>query len=321
MKDFDVSDADAVIKALDQQGAIAETGQWQDTYRRQIAEELSKRELLAGRKPVRHSAYRAPAGGAIVRGTFYQGGKMIPDLEGEFANPPQQETPMPQPPKTSMRDRLKAKFAKKEPLVVSYARGLKRKYAKPSPEAIKSAMDTLRKDPKDMMHRHGLADMLEGMGRRNESKMLRDEQVPVAVNPYGKVVSLRPVRQPRMNVSRRTRGIPYDQLDAQLTGRQNAVTRIGNNREIRRAPDGESVEVLLHGNHIVTAHPGGDYTLFTRGWRSPTTFSVHQQVAGFRPYSQRGRLMLGGQPFVEGQRYDNHGLPQNRDENGLPEAH
>jgi hypothetical protein len=37
----------------------------------------------------RYAAYRAPAGGMVVRGTAYKGGAMIPDMEGEFANPPQ----------------------------------------------------------------------------------------------------------------------------------------------------------------------------------------------------------------------------------------
>lgn len=76
------------------------------------------------KSPVRHSAYRAPRGGAVVRGTFYQGGKLIPDLEGEFANPPQPEAPVqyPQPSRPSLKDRLKSKFGRKEPLVVRYAR-------------------------------------------------------------------------------------------------------------------------------------------------------------------------------------------------------
>lgn len=42
-------------------------------------------------EPVRHATYRAPKGGAVVRGTFYVGGRLIPDLEGDFANPPQQQ--------------------------------------------------------------------------------------------------------------------------------------------------------------------------------------------------------------------------------------
>jgi uncharacterized protein (TIGR02996 family) len=38
-------------------------------------------------EPVQMSAYRAPKGGAIVRGTQYKGGSMIPDMRGEFMNP------------------------------------------------------------------------------------------------------------------------------------------------------------------------------------------------------------------------------------------
>lgn len=59
---------------------------------------LSEMQDFGEQEPERMSAYRAPAGGAIVRGTYYQGGKLIPDLEGKFANPP------------------------KKPLVTSYAR-------------------------------------------------------------------------------------------------------------------------------------------------------------------------------------------------------
>lgn len=36
---------------------------------------------------VRYAAYRAPAGGMAVRGTFYKGGSLIPDMEGSFMKP------------------------------------------------------------------------------------------------------------------------------------------------------------------------------------------------------------------------------------------
>lgn len=36
----------------------------------------------------RYAAYRAPAGGMVVRGTQYTGGEMVPDMTGAFANPP-----------------------------------------------------------------------------------------------------------------------------------------------------------------------------------------------------------------------------------------
>lgn len=41
-----------------------------------------------GDEPIQHSAYRAPAGGVVVRGTAYKGGSMIPNMEGAFMNPP-----------------------------------------------------------------------------------------------------------------------------------------------------------------------------------------------------------------------------------------
>lgn len=38
-------------------------------------------------EPIQKSAYRAPKGGVIVRGTDYTGGQLIPDLRGSFVNP------------------------------------------------------------------------------------------------------------------------------------------------------------------------------------------------------------------------------------------
>lgn len=49
----------------------------------------------------RYDAYRAPAGGIVARGTVYQGGEMIPDMEGSFMNPPKSVVPKrPAKPKT-----------------------------------------------------------------------------------------------------------------------------------------------------------------------------------------------------------------------------
>lgn len=39
-------------------------------------------------EPKRNAAYRAPAGGIVVRGTAYKGGEMVPDMKGKFMNPP-----------------------------------------------------------------------------------------------------------------------------------------------------------------------------------------------------------------------------------------
>jgi uncharacterized protein (TIGR02996 family) len=74
--------------------------------------------------PEQYAAFRAPAGGMVVRGSFYKGGAMVPDLEGAFANPIKEAAS--EQPKRSISDRLSAlrKPAKKATLVVSYARAV-----------------------------------------------------------------------------------------------------------------------------------------------------------------------------------------------------
>lgn len=39
----------------------------------------------------RYAAYRAPAGGMVVRGTAYRGGELIPNMKGKFMNPPKRK--------------------------------------------------------------------------------------------------------------------------------------------------------------------------------------------------------------------------------------
>lgn len=55
---------------------------WERTAR-EAGIHMSRRVAAARRM----AAYRAPAGGIAVRGTFYKGGSMIPDMEGSFMNP------------------------------------------------------------------------------------------------------------------------------------------------------------------------------------------------------------------------------------------
>lgn len=81
---------------------------------------------IMGDSPEQYAAYRAPAGGIVVRGNYYSGGSMIPDLEGAFANPPHEE-----PKKMSLRERLSVAIKrKKEPLTVSYAREISSHYSR-----------------------------------------------------------------------------------------------------------------------------------------------------------------------------------------------
>jgi uncharacterized protein (TIGR02996 family) len=72
--------------------------------------------------PERYAAYKAPPGGAVVRGTYFKGGRMIPDLAGSFANPPRATAPR-KPGGRLARAIKRAKAAKGKPLVVSYGGG------------------------------------------------------------------------------------------------------------------------------------------------------------------------------------------------------
>lgn len=84
---------------------------------------LSHEQHLANRpdrqqeKPEQYAAWRAPAGGMVVRGSFYEGGKMIPSLEGEFMKQPDRKSKIERAKKA-----LKAAKEKREgkPLIVSY---------------------------------------------------------------------------------------------------------------------------------------------------------------------------------------------------------
>lgn len=60
---------------------------------------------LPGLYPRRYAAYRAPAGGMVVRGTAYKGGEMIPDMEGDFVNPPDKPVKMAEEEKKPRRRR------------------------------------------------------------------------------------------------------------------------------------------------------------------------------------------------------------------------
>lgn len=262
-------------------------------------------------EPVRHSAYRAPKGGAVVRGTYYQGGKLIPDLEGDFANPPAPEPVVqyPQPKPTSLRDRLKAKFGRKEePLVVSYAR------PKPKPpEHLPQLFDAVRRldyvNP-NLSIRNALAEELRELGRHKEAELLDSGRFAIDLNGGGKVVKATPPRA--INTATRRgfagqaghAGIGYQQLREQLD--HGRTRRIGNNREITNGPDGD-IHVYFHGNHVVTAHPNGDYSLFTQGWHSPTTFAVHREITGHSPNRHRNMTLFMGDPFVEGTRINRDG--------------
>lgn len=257
-------------------------------------------------EPVRHAAYRAPKGGAVVRGSYYVGGRLIPDLEGDFANPPAPEQPVttpqyPQPPRPSLRERLKSKLGKKAPLVVSYARA--------TPESLRALFDAVRRDDvvnPDLSIRTALANELRGIKRDKEADLLDTGRFAVDLNGGGKIVKP-PAR--RLNTATRrgfagaagNAGVTHQDLFNQLqAGRSN---RIGNNRTIEAGPNGD-VHVLLHGNHVVTAHPNGEYSLFTQGWHTPTTFAVHQEITGHSPNRVRGQTMFRGQPFEEGIRFN-----------------
>lgn len=248
--------------------------------------------------PIRHSAYRAPKGGAVVRGTYYQGGKLIPDLEGDFANPPVPEqlvVEYPQP-KQSLRDRLKSKFGRKEPLVVSYARVPKSKPPAHLPQLFNAVRRLDYVNP-DLTIRNALAEELADLGRHKEAELLNSGRYAIDLNGGGRVVKAPP--PPAINTATR-RGINYRQLREQLD--HGRTRRIGNNREIANGPDGD-IHVHLHGNHVVTAHPDGSYSLFTGQWHTPTTFAVHQEITGERPNRVRGMTMFRGEPFEEGVRF------------------
>lgn len=61
---------------------------WEEDFPDQIHEiTLDDDEHTGEEEPIQHSAYRAPAGGAVVRGSQYKGGEMIPDMASSFMNP------------------------------------------------------------------------------------------------------------------------------------------------------------------------------------------------------------------------------------------
>jgi hypothetical protein len=73
-----------------------------------ISEQYARRGVA---KAIQYEAYRAPAGGTIVAGTFYAGGKLIPNLKKFLAGIK----------KTS----AKSKAPPKKPLVVSFGKNVK----------------------------------------------------------------------------------------------------------------------------------------------------------------------------------------------------
>lgn len=284
-KDMTMDDAKRVLTELSKQPGMelrADTEYQQDNHDKVMNHQET---------PVRHSAYRAPKGGAVVRGTWYVGGRLIPDLEGDFTNPPVPEQPVVQypQPKRSLRDRLKAKMGRKEPMVVSYARKPVSPIAGSTAEAL---INSIREANGDATPENVYADYLDDNGRPDEAHIMRLGGYSIA--PDGTVSY--PINH-GLNT-------PYHELDNRLLARRNANVRIGNNREIRRDPMGSGdIHVLLHGNHVVTAHPNGDYSLFTQNYHTPTTFSVHQEITGERPNRVRGVTMFRGKPFQEGVRF------------------
>lgn len=109
---YTIPTANMIMKALDAQGVGRDMNHSRFEYHYPKDEE----------EPQQYAAYRAPKGGAVVRGTFYVGGKLLPDLEGDFANPPQQEAPAPTisyPVKkrvsSSLRQRLSQAVQRKPP--------------------------------------------------------------------------------------------------------------------------------------------------------------------------------------------------------------
>lgn len=272
---------------------VKEATQNEKIYQR-LMQWISQHPESQPEEPVRHAAYRAPKGGIAVRGTFYEGGKLIPNMEGDFMNPPKgQEVPVMQypKPKASLRDRLKAKFAKKEPLVISYARKPVSPIAGSTAEAL---INAIREANGDATPESMYADYLDENGRPDEASIMR--LGGYNIDPTGKV-----------SYPTNYGGTPYHELEAVMQrGRREAngvpTARIGNNRTIQRGENGD-IHVLLHGNHVVTAHPNGDYSLFTQNYHTPTTFSVHQEITGERPNRVRGVTMFRGQPFQEGMRF------------------
>lgn len=265
-----------------------------------LDEALAKQET-----PVRHAAYRAPAGGMAVRGSWYSGGKLIPDLEGDFANPPAPEQPVatpqyPQPKRPSLRERLKAKMQK--PLVVSYARS--------TPESLSKLIQAVRHSPSpDPTLHQALAEELTEAGRHKEAELVKGGRFTVDLNGGGKIVKMSPPQ--RIRVDRNTRGLGYRELREQLDhGRTN---RIGLNLTIHPGENGD-IHVRLHGNHHVTMHPNGDHSIWTRGYASyPSTRAVIQRITGFPLNQRRGDFYYNNHPFNphadQGQRYTNQGEP------------
>lgn len=69
-----------IVDGLQQEGATLEDNQ-------KAYELLKQHAGQSGDEPVKMGGYRAPAGGAIVRGSQYKGGEMIPSMESKFMNP------------------------------------------------------------------------------------------------------------------------------------------------------------------------------------------------------------------------------------------
>jgi hypothetical protein len=93
-----------------------------------------------------------------------------------------------------------------------------------------------------------------------------------------------------------------------------ATRRLANNTWLRR--DGADCVLTLHGNPIITYHPGGGVTLRSGGWRSVTTKRRLNQFAPVQVWQRRREWFVaaGGAeaPFRDGMRIDAHGriLPE-----------
>jgi hypothetical protein len=66
-------------------------------------------------KPKKYAAWRAPAGGMISRGVYYEGGKMVPSMTGEFMNPPATKPTAPVKLDAKKVAKVRAHFLAKKP--------------------------------------------------------------------------------------------------------------------------------------------------------------------------------------------------------------
>jgi hypothetical protein len=102
--------------------------------------------------------------------------------------------------------------------------------------------------------------------------------------------------------------------------------KISNNTYAVRGHEEGDYAVKLHQTHVVTAHPNGDYTLHSGGWKTPTTkdrMNSHLPD-GTGVYSHKGEWHVHDahgekHPFKDGMRVNEHGTPVER--RGKVEGH